>query len=270
MHSSHFPRRFVVSLFFVAGSLGILIARFVAMNLSAVPVTIISNAQNVVTIMLGLGIAVALFMKGNRRVVWEGVFLAALFLGCWYLGLVLLPWKIALFLASTLTLAHVLLRTVIIHNLFYLVGALGIALDFAGTFQSELLVVLLVAFTAYDILAAHPDGPIVAVAGRLIRWGLVPGFIVPSSFSGQFQTVDTAIRSNGALLGAGDVILPMAMLMRAALIDLRLGLACLAGLLIGAVILGRGSMHPRAALPPLAVGVTVPFVVFLLIGYLSA
>lgn len=278
--------RFLLLLFFIAGGLSVVLGGFVSAHLAEASIQVVSRAQQVMVLLAGVGAGIVFATKLNKRLVWESVFFLGVFLGAWYLGLMIFPWKIALFLVSAMTLSQFLIRNVLMHNAFYLAGSLGIALNFAGWLAPEVLVVLLVAFTAYDMLAAHPDGPIVILARQLIRWKIVPGFILPPQFSGLFQSVDRMtlrdpsvmpvdVSENvddqglqqAALLGAGDIILPAAIIIRAALVDVRLGMCCFIGLMGGALLLAKEDLHPRAALPPLAVGVAIPFVAFLLVGY---
>jgi presenilin-like A22 family membrane protease len=174
----------------------------------------------------------------------------------------MLPIGWALIIAAVLTLSHLFLRNVALHNVFYLLGAAGVAIDFAGWLSPELLLVGLAIMTIYDLLAGPPGGAIEELAGKLVRQGIVPGLVIADRFRDLWVTIDTAMKRNSALLGAGDVILPLALVARAAFAGSWQPLVVLAGILVSSLLLARGEMtHPRAMLPALALGAAAPFIV---------
>lgn len=208
------------------------------------------------------GSLISIIRRVTTRFFWEVLLTLTLFLGVWYLFLLVLPLGWALLAAAVLTLSHLILRTVVLHDAFYLLGAAGVAIDFAGWLSPELLIIGLVAFSLYDMLAGPPGGHIEELAKRLVKQGLVPGVVIADRFRDLVATVDEAMKRNSALLGGGDLILPLALVARAAFAGTEQALVVLVGILMSALVLARGEMtHPRAVLPILAVGAAVPFVV---------
>lgn len=264
-------RFFLVFFFFLAGLVTIGILFGVRAFPSHARFQMVVSWQYAFVGALAATAIVGFFRKFRNRLLWETLFLTTLFLGVWYAMLLILPVGVALLLAAALTLAQVFVRIVAVHNLFYLVGGAGVAINVAGLFSPEILVASLVAFTIYDTVAGPPGGPIEALAAFLIHKGIIPGLILPSRGRELFASIDEVVRGRAVLLGAGDLILPLTLVARAGFRDLVPAFVVLAGLLVGAgalAIQGRRSgqsarhLHPRAALPLLATGAAIPFLLF--------
>ncbi|MCI0479466.1 hypothetical protein L0Y59_02895 [Candidatus Uhrbacteria bacterium] len=262
-----FRRLSLTSLFVVAGALSILLVRIAPTYLTATSARWVSGWHVAIVGFVILGAASVALLRRMSHVAWEALLTAAAFLGVWYVSLLVgLPVGWAVATAAFLTLAHLFLRIVFLHDLFYLLGCVGVALNFALWLPSEVLLAALAAFLLYDMVAGPPGGPVVALATRLVRQGIVPGFILPSGMRGFGASVDDAIRSDAVLLGTGDLILPLLLVIRAAAWDAPSGAFVLAGLVAGSVALGlRKDLHPRAALLPLAFGAAVPFLIIYLL-----
>lgn len=212
----------------------------------------------------------ALFLRKPNRLLWEVAFTAALFLGVWYLLMLVFPTGPALLMASILTLSHLSIRAVALHNLFFLLGGAGVAVNFAGWLSPEILIMALVGFAIYDKVAGPPGGPIQSLAGKLIAQGLVPGIIVVGQVKDLLAHVRKLIPQNrAAVLGSGDVILPLSLVASAAKTSPASALLVLAGIITAILVMLRSDvLQPRAALPPLAIGASAPFVLLRLGGML--
>lgn len=252
-------RFFLVLLFLLAGMLTIGIVTAARAFPTAARIQMVLSWQYALLAVIGMTIVLGFFKRFRSRVLWEVLFTVTLFLGVWFAALLVLPIEWALASAAALTLGSIFFRRVWLHDLFYLVGAAGVAINFAGWLSSEFLVAGLVAFTVYDMVAGPPGGPIESLAATLVRKGIVPGLVVPSRARDAVMTVDAALRSQAALIGAGDLILPLTLVAKAAFRGSEPAAIVLAGLLIGALLLARTSDHPRAALPALASGAAIPF-----------
>ncbi len=229
----------------------------------------LSSWYYAIILVAACGVGLLMFKRIRSWMFWETIFTVTLFLGVWFACLLLLPLVWALLVAAALTLAHLFIRSVFLHDAFYLVGAMGVAMSFATWLAPEVLLVFLVGFVLYDMVAGPPGGPIQELARSLVSKGIVPGLVVPSDWREFVASVDTAVKSHSALLGAGDLILPLAVVARAADAGVCQAAIVLVGLLVGVLILARTpSQHPRAALPALAAGVGVPFVVLMLVSWI--
>ncbi len=295
-----FLRHFLLFLFLVLGCFSIVLGHGMSLRLAELSPGLLVLGRQALVVLIGVGAAVTFATKFSKRLVWEAVFLVATMFGVWYLFFVFFPWKIAIFLGLALILGEIFLRNIFWHNGFFVLGSLGLALTLAGWLGVEVLVVLLVAFTAYDMLAAHPDGAIGVLARYLVGRGIVPGFILPPHLIGLFQSMDRVTEKpmvdpglhqedqNGeaidveqeevrlhqdlglertALLGAIDLVLPLSLIVRAAMVDVRMGIACVVGLMAGGIFLSQSVHHPRHVMSALSMGVVIPFVGLQLIGY---
>lgn len=282
---SPFLSRAFATLYILAALVAVIFGSIFEERLSVVPVVAFPLMRQVCVGLLAAGAVAVLLTRFDKRLVWETVFFFASIAGSVFGSFVFFPWKIALFFSLILPCAVVLLRNVLIQNMAFFWGALGFSLFLASWLPSEVLLAVLVAFTAYDMLAAHPDGPIVSLARGMARVGQVPGFILPPGLAGFFQSTERlTFRASdasplppegagpeglvqAALLGPGDLVFILAIVIRASLVDVRMGIACVLGLFASCLFLLRGGLHPRTLLPAMAAGVGLPFLVFLVIGY---
>ncbi len=195
------------------------------------------------------------------------LFGAALFLGSWVYCWSIFPWDIALLIASGLTIIQARIRRVGVHDLFVLVGAAGIAVPFAFLFSGRSIAMIFAGFFIYDMVAGRPNGPIAHMASVLVHRGVIPGLIIPSHIRGLFDSIGSVIRQpNAIFLGAGDLILPMTLVARAAVFGWWQAELVATGALIGCAILGyRKSLKPFPALIPLGFGAGIPYLIIFFI-----
>ena len=158
---------------------------------------------------LGGGALILIFSRAKSRIGWEAVLTPALFLGVWFWFLLVLPLQIALLLAASLTVVALVFRRVILHDIFLLLGAMGVAINLASWLPGGMLLMVLAAFTVYDTVAGAPDGPIVELAKSLIARQIVPGVILPARPQDLSLAVSSALKTPAVFLGAGDVVLPL-------------------------------------------------------------
>ncbi len=214
-------------------------------------------------LILGLGLAIFAFWRIRFRLFWEAIFTLALFLGVWYLGIATLSLSTGLLLASIVVLLPFFVPRIWAHDLFFILGSIGVALNFALQFPPELIIVILAVTALYDIVAARPGGIVAELAGHLVSRGFVPGLIIPSDLAFLSSPLSVVGKSEAALLGAGDLILPLILVGQTALSDLSAAGVVFLGMVSGAWYLTRRpAAAPRAALPPLAIGAGIPFVIF--------
>lgn len=261
MSGKRTPGWFFVLLFLVAGSAAVGAMEALRFTNGVRPGFVVPWQYAFLGVIAG-GLVVCFLFRVRSRLAWESVMTAVLFLGVWYVLLLLLPFGWAIGLACGLTLLHLFVRRVLFHDLFYLVGGLGVAVDFAAWLSPEFLLLLLVALTVYDTVAGPPGGMIETLAKQLVRQGMVPGFVLVPAWGDVLRHVDDVVKKDAALLGAGDVVLPLSLVTWAAMRDAVSGFFVLAGTVLAAAVFVRSdaSGRPRAALPALAAGTAIPFV----------
>jgi presenilin-like A22 family membrane protease len=201
--------------------------------------------------------------KLNVRLFYELLLGVTLFLGVWVFMWFILPWEIGLLIAAGLTILQARVRRTLVHDAFILIGAAGIALHFAFIFSLPKLGIILVAFLIYDMFAGRPGGIAAHLASTFIHRGAIPGLIVPASWKQAAGGISVVVTSPDAVfLGAGDLILPLILVVRAAGCGIPHAAAVSAGLLIGAYWLSlRGASKPFPALVPLLLGAGAPFII---------
>lgn len=219
----------------------------------------------VAAILLLAGIVVRIL---NVRAFYELLLGVTLFLGVWVYAWAVMPWEAALLVAAAFTVIQARVRRVWVHDAFVVVGAAGIALNFAFIFSLKAIAFILVAFVIYDMFAGRPGGVAVKLAGSFIHRGVIPGLIVPASASGLAADVKATIRKvDSVFLGAGDLILPLTLVAYAAILGVWHAVMVTGGIVLGAMWLAqRKSLKPFPALIPLAIGGAVPFGIILLLA----
>lgn len=260
-------RLFLVFTFLAAGFsvIGIGVAARAFLATSAIQ-TALSWQYGFLAVVVAIGF-LSLLRRYRQRLLWEILFTVTLFLGVWYALFFVLPLGWALAVASVCTLTEIFIRNTAVHNVYYIIGAAGVAINFAGWLSPDVLIAGLVVLTIYDMVAGPPGGPVQSLAAELIDAGIVPGIVIPARSADLFSATDEAVKSNAALLGAGDLILPLCLVAKASYHGVEPALIVLGGLVVGALVLGRtGDPHPRAALPALAAGTAVPFIVLRLLS----
>jgi hypothetical protein len=180
-----------------------------------------------------------------------------------------LPWEVGLLIAAGFTILQARLRKPFVHDAFVLTGAAGIALHLAFIFPMDKIAIILLAFLAYDLLAGRPGGVAARLAKTFIHRGVIPGLIVPASWADASGDIKTVIRSPQVVfLGAGDLILPLIPVVRAAIKGIPQAIVVSIGLLVGAYWLSRrGPSEPFPALVPLLIGAGIPFIILYLFHF---
>lgn len=261
-----FQRLSIPLVFLTAGSFLLLIVKIVKLGLADQTLGYVEAWQYLFTAILTAVVVLGILLKANSRLLVEAFFTATVFLGVWFAFFHLTSVALAMLGSSGLTIIYLITRRVFFHDLFYLIGCVGIGLNFAGWLPPEVLVVGLVGFTIYDMVAGPPGGPVIRLTSFMLNRGVVPGFILPTSGRTLIGTMDKSLHSNAVLLGAGDIILPMSLIARAAFINLQSGALVMLGAIAGSLVLvHRDDLHPRGALAPLAIGVAVPFILLQII-----
>lgn len=210
---------------------------------------------------------VTILMRTFRaRLAWELLLGVAIFLGVWFYAWLVLPMAVAVTVAAVVTVLQGTVRRALIHNVFILAGAAGVALNLAFMLPGRALILILVGLAIYDSFAGRPGGVIAEFAASLVHRGVIPGLIVPGGVKDAWAPIHDAIRRpDASFLGVGDLILPMTLIARAAASGIEQSLVVTAGVLVAAGWLGsRGPTKPFPALVPLAAGSAIPYLFLVL------
>jgi hypothetical protein len=213
-------------------------------------------------ILAGVLFALLMIRKVKVRMAWELILGMTLFLGAWFYAWLLLPLSLAVLVAALLTFLQGVVRRVWTHNVFMIVGAAGVSLNFAFALPDKTLLILLVGLALYDTFAGRPGGVAAEFAASLVHRGVIPGLIVPGRARDVVAPIlEVVRRADASFLGAGDLILPLTLVGRAAASGLWQGITVAIGIVLASCWLGsRGPTKPFPALVPLAVCSVVPYV----------
>jgi presenilin-like A22 family membrane protease len=259
---------FLLSLYALTGGLVIAASRW-ASGLKALPGPQIGSVWEALFIGVAtVGFALFAMRRIRVRVFWELLFTAALFFGAWLLFLLVLPFAWATAAALGIMALPFAIPRVVIHNVFMILGAAGAAMSFAFQFAPTGLVALLVGLAVYDHFVTGPKGLLVEFVKQLIRWRLIPGLIVPPHLRGFWHETNAPPEPHALILGVGDLVVPLMLVSRAAMSHTLAAVVVLLGAVFGlAALLARDDGRPRAALPWLAVGTLLAFVLVIGLGY---
>ena len=271
MESSHLRRHphwpqagFLVGSYAVLCSLVILAMRIASKrdaSSTPIPAEMLGPWQGLAFLAAAILLGAIMIRQVKARVAWELILGVTLFLGVWFYAWIVFSAEIGLVVAAIATLLQAWIRKVWVHDAFILMGAAGVALNFAFLLPVKTIFILFFMFAIYDTFLAHSGGPIVRFAASLVHRGVIPGLVVPDRLRTLIApTLEAVTKPSAVFLGAGDLILP-AMLVAVAAISGMIPAACVTlGIFIAATWLGlRGPTKPFPALLPLAIGAGVPF-----------
>ena len=150
---------------------------------------------------------------------------------------------------------------VIVHDVQAVLTSAGMALYLASLFGPLGLLVLLACLSVYDVLVVRPAGALPSMVRSLLRESVVPGIMVPPTWHGYTRPVKEVLRGKAGMLGYGDLILPLALAGRVAFVHPWAACLVLVGAMGGlSVIMRHAKERPQPALPPLALGAGIPFI----------
>lgn len=151
-----------------------------------------------------------------------------------------------------------LLRDVITHNFAMVLTIAGIGSAIGLSLEPATVVLVLIIFSVYDIIAVYKTGHMVKLAQAMIRSRAIFGFVIPELGRGVREKISGITPGEGfMILGSGDVIFPLllsASLARVSIFQsVVVAIFALAGLFLMHLIFNNQIVRrPMAALPPIA------------------
>jgi presenilin-like A22 family membrane protease len=224
-----------------------------------------------------------------RREVFAGFFAFAIFIGIWFFFDAVLPAPTAVLLAAAVTLLRIASPRIVVWNASMAIGIAGIALSLGTALPPLVALSFLGVMAIYDIVAVYKTKHMVSMFKGLLAHGVVPAFILPedprmllrrirpSPLSGKSPSGDKypsghksplGDRPEGGvhLLGTGDLALPLLVVASAIPAGAPVVAGAVIGMLLGftathAIFFGQTKPRPMAALPPIAAGTALGFLV---------
>jgi presenilin-like A22 family membrane protease len=208
------------------------------------------------------------FVKSGfkKRVLLKAIFLLSFFLGSLIFFKVWLGEPAALILVLFLAFLWIKMPSIFVHDLLLISGMAGISGSFGLQLTPEVVAILLVIFSVYDIIAVYKTKHMVKMAKAMAEVGALPGLILPSKIS-ELNTHIEKIQLGGKfmILGGGDIVFPLlfsvSALQDGIIQSIMVALFALLGLLASFWIFFQ--QKERQAIPALP-----PIALFSIIGYL--
>jgi presenilin-like A22 family membrane protease len=208
------------------------------------------------------GLTLFVLRKLKSRLFLEALFGVAFFFGTWFLCLAFIPWPWASFLAVGLAAIATVTQLTVFHNLFVLLGSVGVAVNFAARFEIAGLLSFFIALVLYDWIVVRKTETLRVFAETLLRYRIAPGLLAPTDARGWQMSVRDVLQTRGLLLGSGDIVVPMMVVARIGFTRSDVAALLALGALFGlALLLGRADDRPQPALPWLAFGLGIPYAV---------
>lgn len=213
-------------------------------------------------IVLSIAVAVLIFFFLYKKHLF-GIFISILlgFLGFTGALLYFGP-ELSFFLAVSLILFERLRHSFLSNNLLVLFGVLFGSIPIGISYRPELLLLILVFFSVYDVLGVFLTKFIPHMARKAVESKAPLLFIAPRSKIK--WTAETSIQNSAAILGAGDAFLPAFVLASVTIFySVPLALILLIGAVIGGILNTLLAMIIRSgipAMPLITIGMAIAFI----------
>jgi len=170
-----------------------------------------------------------------------------------------------------LTVLFWFFQTVFMQDIAMILTLAGIGSIFGLSFAPTAVLLILIIFSFYDIIAVYKTGHMIKLAESMIRSHAIFGLVIPSSLGGLKERMSrVAPGEEFMILGSGDVIFPL--LLSASIVRISIAQAAMVGIFsaVGLFLMYWLFTHqkvrkPMAALPPIAGASIVGYLIALLI-----
>jgi presenilin-like A22 family membrane protease len=198
------------------------------------------------------------------------LFTVAMVSGAWFLADIFLPGSLALIVGSAVILARFRWKKVLILNATMAIGIAGISASVATDLSLNAVLVILTVLAFYDIVAVYATKHMVTMFRELAARGSVFAFVLtplePKALLGPVPEAG----ERALFLGTGDVALPVMLAVTAAGGGLARGIGVAFGAMAGFCLMfylfhRQGRRRPMPALPPIALGSVLGYLLSLLL-----
>lgn len=264
---SSITREMCLLTYLMGGGLTIL-AVWIFRTYIQIPLNALTQWRTIFLFALFIGAIVLVMKRVSMRQAWERLFAVATLVGLGYLTVLFLPFPWSVGVALVVVVSLVFPRPIFLQNLLWTLGVVGAALEFSVWVSAEFLVVGLVLCVLYDLLVSAASHAEEGVVMWLRTFGIVPGVVLPPSFSSFGQILSPEAMRSHVLLVTSDMLLPFSLVARAAFFAPWTGVVVLGGMMVGLIFSPRHSLLPqREVMPLIAAGAAVPFYVLHLLSF---
>ena len=198
------------------------------------------------------------------------LFTIAMVSGAWFLADIFLPGSLALIVGSVVILARFRWKKVAVLNLTMAIGIAGISSSIAADLSLNAVLVILTVLAFYDIVAVYATKHMVTMFRELAARGSVFAFVLtplePKALLGPVPEAG----ERALFLGTGDVAMSVILAVSVAAGGLLKGVCVAIGAMIGfclmfALFNRQGRRRPMPALPPIALGSVLGYLISFLL-----
>lgn len=220
----------------------------------------------IMTLALLAGLRVA-----KKGAVFEILFTIAILSGAWFMADAFFPGNYPLIIGSAIILMRFFWKSTISQNVTLIVGISGIALALGADLSPNAILIILTVLAFYDIVAVYKTRHMVRMFRDLVARGVLFAFALTPLRWRHLRAAPTGEKAPVAmLLGTGDVALPAMFAVSVASSRLAYGVAVMVGatagfILMYALFLRQDKKRPMPALPPVALGAILFYLISLFI-----
>lgn len=251
---------------------------FVLFNIEEVRQIIEEQDMSIVSFIISFSIGTALLLLLIKYVktgsIFKLIFYFMLFFGVLTFFDVFIPLQINLLLTSILIIIRYYKKIVVLHNLTLVLSIIGISSYLGlGLSVAQTLVILLI-LIVYDYIAVHKTGHMVEMFQKMAVKGAMFSVVIPNKFKLLFTDMDEAKPGEQFLfLGTGDLAFPIVFSVSALKFSILHSVLIIVGAFAGIIVINLYQRYAKnvqamAALPPIAGGAAIGFVVAMLITLL--
>ncbi|MEA3272132.1 MAG: presenilin family intramembrane aspartyl protease [Patescibacteria group bacterium] len=211
------------------------------------------------------------FLKMSRgKIFFDILFSFAVFFGVWLIVEVFLPKDVAILIAATVIFVRYFYPTPFTQNLAIILGIAGLSVGIGLVLSVKEVLIILVLLSFYDIIAVFVTKHMVKMFRGLLERGVIMALMIPFDVKDLFlKFKKIKPKDKFMFLGTGDLALPtvfiVAILPYGWLPTIGAVIGSLVGLYITQTIFLTGRKRPIPALPPIATGTILGYLVGMVI-----
>ncbi len=210
------------------------------------------------------------FLFSKKNFFYKTLFVSAVLAGGSYTLDILIP-LYGFWIMIVLVILWFKIPRVFIHNLVMILGIAGAGSILGKSFTPEIVIILLIIFSLYDVIAVYKTKHMVKMAEGMIESKAVLGLIIPIKIKDLFSSLKKVKPGEHFyILGGGDIAFPLilavSVLPQGLLNSLIISFFALGGLLFSFwIFVTQKIKSPIPALPPIALFSIIGYLITLLI-----
>jgi len=216
-------------------------------------------------------IIVLLRLFKKSTIAFKIMFVFAIFIGAEVVFETFIPQPFAFLLAIFTALLRFIIPQVWVQNLVIIISIAGVSAWLGLSFSLSAMIMIMAILSIYDVIAVYKTKHMVSMFRGLMEKGVYFSTVVPEK-TGQLKTNLTEVEPvKGFLfLGTGDMAFPLMFAVSALPFKLISSIAIMIGALAGIFVLHllflfQKERKPMPALPPIALGTIIGFLVSMMI-----